>query len=76
MIDTIFHMLLCSQKHFFLAIFNTSVTVMESDFTVIQKALTCFTPLVSFYNSWKRRKTCGFLTFSGCIEKGQWHEIG
>ena len=76
MIDTIFHMLLCSQKRFFLAIFNTSVIVMESDFTVIQKALTCFMPLVSFYTYWKRRKTCGFLTFSGGIEKGQWHKIG
>ena len=29
-----------------------------------------------FFTPWKHQKTRGFLIFSGCIEKHQWHETG
>ena len=32
-------------------------------------------PLISFYASWKRQKTSGFLMFLGGIEGDQWHEM-
>ena len=38
--------------------------------------LTHFMPLVSFYTPSKHQKTSGFLTFSGGIERDQWHEMG
>ena len=39
------------------------------------RQLTHFMPLVSFYASWKRQKTSGFLMFLGGIEGDQWHEM-
>ena len=38
--------------------------------------LTYFMPLVSFYTSWKRQETSGFLMFLGGIEIDQWYEMG
>ena len=32
-------------------------------------------PMFSFYTPWKHLKVSGFLTFSGGIEKDQWHEM-
>ena len=32
--------------------------------------------LVFFYTPWKYQKTSDFLTFSGGIERDQWHEMG
>ena len=32
-------------------------------------------PLISFYITWKHKKTFSFLVFSGGIEKDQWHEM-
>ena len=33
-------------------------------------------PLVSFYTPWKHQETKGFLIFSGCIERDEWHDMG
>ena len=32
-------------------------------------------PAFHFYNPWKRQKTLGFLTFSGCVEMEHWAEM-
>ena len=34
-----------------------------------------FAPLIFFYTSWKHQKMRGFPTFSGVIERDQWHEM-
>ena len=34
-----------------------------------------FSPIFYFYTPWKRRKTKGFLTFSGCIEMSHWAKM-
>ena len=34
-----------------------------------------FIPLISFYTPWKHEKISDFLTFSGGIERDQWHEM-
>ena len=42
----------------------------------VSYSLIHFMPLVSFYTSWKHRKTYGFLMFFGGIERDQWHKMG
>ena len=37
---------------------------------------THFSPVSHFYTPWKRRKTKGFMTFSGGIEMWHWTKIG
>ena len=37
---------------------------------------THFLPPVSFFTPWKHQKTKGFLMFSECIERDQWHVKG
>ena len=32
--------------------------------------------LISFDTPWKHQKTSGFLIFSGCMKRDQWHEMG
>ena len=44
-------------------ILNLSFTVSE-----YLNTFTHFSPVLHFYNPWKRQKTFGFLTFSGGIE--------
>ena len=34
-----------------------------------------FKPISDFYTPWKRQKTSGFLTFSGCREMKHWFEM-
>ena len=38
--------------------------------------LTHFMPLISLDTPWKHQKSSGFLMFSGCIKRDQWHEMG
>ena len=40
------------------------------------ESLTHFSPMSHFYTPWKRRKTYGFLTFSGSIEMWNWTKMG
>ena len=42
----------------------------------ITKALTHFKAMFHFYTAWKRRKSLGFLTFSGGIKMEYWFEMG
>ena len=40
-----------------------------------KSCLTHFSPMSHFYTPWKRKKTYGFLAFSGGIEKWHWTKI-
>ena len=49
--------------------FSNSLTNQKSGWTH-------FSAMFYFYTLWKRQKTKGFMTFSGCIEREHWVKCG
>ena len=53
-------------------IFQFEINVSIKQNQTFSEVLTHFIPMFHFYTPWKRRKTFGFLTFSGGNETEDW----